>query len=323
MSDAGGDGWQYTASYRSNRQFAAAIGRSVGSLVLPMPSWMRALTVRCLLTRTTLRADARGISGGCGPLSADAAGPCPWSDVTDIVIWQYNYLRIIGIARRGDSPGYVAADKATGAIVRVAPPERSLQGGDRTTRRARHKAHEKLGPPFPEIMAPDGTPCGVGSVLTTNGRSVDLDQLVAATQRFAPHVQVTDLSAAVWPPLVNAPAPGRAMPFEYLASWVELIGWRRSWWALGVALSSFVLFSPSTHLGPALRVAVGGLALLLLIGRALVVRRRRWRTRHAAARLASRHDEAPGLSDASPRRGRFAVRPFSRKGVILSRRTGT
>ena len=58
MNNTAGDEWHYTASYGWNRQSVAAIGKSLSSLVLPMPAWMRTLTLRCLLTRTAVRASA-------------------------------------------------------------------------------------------------------------------------------------------------------------------------------------------------------------------------------------------------------------------------
>lgn len=248
----GGGEWHYAASYGWNGHSAVAIGKSLSSLILPMPFWMRALVVRCLLTRTALRADARGISGSCGPLSAGAADPCPWSDVTDIVIWEYNYLKIIGIARRRDAADYVTADEATATAVRT----------PRQSRQSRHKARGQRWPRFPAIMAPDGAPYGAGNVVTTNGWCANADLLVTAARRFAPHVRVVDLSGTLWPQPTPGLGPGTnpsdGWPFEYLSSLAELIGWRRLLWALGAALSAFVLIFAGSHLGPALRAAHGG-----------------------------------------------------------------
>jgi hypothetical protein len=195
---------------------------------------------------------AHGISGNCGPLSAGAPGPCPWSDVTGIVIWEYNYLKIIGITRRGDAAGYGTADEATATTVRT----------PRQARRSQHKAHRQQRPRYPAIMAPDGTPNGAANLVTTNGWCVNADLLVAAARRFAPHVQVTDLSGILWPQRTPGPAPrirrpSDDLPFEFLFSLIELIGWRRFWWMLGVALSAFLLFAAGSHLGPALRAARG------------------------------------------------------------------
>ena len=103
MDNADAGGWCYTARYGWNWQSARAISSALGSLALPMPPWFRAVVARCLLTRTALHADAQGISGSVGPLSAGLAGPCPWKDVTNIVVWDYGHLRIIGLARRGDA----------------------------------------------------------------------------------------------------------------------------------------------------------------------------------------------------------------------------
>jgi hypothetical protein len=256
MNNTGGGDWRYTASYGWNRRSAAAFGKSLGSLVLPMPAWLRTLTVRCLLSRTAVRADARGIAGSCGPSPADAADSCAWSDVTDIVIWEYNYLKIIGIACRGDETGYVTADETMAAIVRKPQAtEQTQHAGHLKTSRSRHKAHEQ--PRFPAIMAPDGTPRGAANLLTTNGLCVDTGLLVAAVRRFAPHVQVVDLSRAVWALPAGTADQDYQSFFGYFNSLIELIGWRRFLWALGVALSVFVLFSAGSHLGPALRAAHG------------------------------------------------------------------
>ena len=103
MDNADAEGWCYTARYGWNWRSARAISSALGSLALPMPPWFRAVVARCLLTRTALHADAQGISGSVGPLSAGLAGPCPWKDVTNIVVWDYGHLRIIGLARRGDA----------------------------------------------------------------------------------------------------------------------------------------------------------------------------------------------------------------------------
>lgn len=381
MDNMGGGEWHYTASYGWNRQSAVAIGKSLSSLVLPMPFWMRTLVVRCLLARTALHADAQGISGSCGPLTADAANPCPWSDVTDIVIWKHNYLKIIGIARRDDAAEYVTADEATATAVRTS----------RQSRRSRRKTHQRPQPRFPAIMAPDGVPYGAGNVLTTNGWCVNADLLVTAARRFAPHVQVVGLSGTLWhqpaPDFKPSTNPRDDWPFEYISSLVELIGWRRFLWALGVASSALVLILAGSHLEPALRaahgagtrgvwvaeqcagsvgdciwygefvlpdgtivhshvryagtvtpgylgqtvpaldsgagdevypvsgtdkwindvlgLAAGGLALLLLIWRCLLARRRRWRSRHLATRLISDHDGATGSSRASLRPSRL------------------
>jgi len=86
MGDTGSEAWQYTASYGWNWRSIAAMGRSLSSLVLPMPSWLRAVAARGLLTRTALHADARGISGSCWPSPPGGAEPCPWSEDTDILI---------------------------------------------------------------------------------------------------------------------------------------------------------------------------------------------------------------------------------------------
>ena len=102
MDNADAGGWCYTARYGWNWRSARAISSALGSLALPMPPWFRAVVARSLLTRTALHADAQGICGSVGPLSPGLADPCPWKDVTNIVVWDYGYLRIIGLARRAD-----------------------------------------------------------------------------------------------------------------------------------------------------------------------------------------------------------------------------
>src|SRR6202040_236539 len=104
MGNAKAGEWRYTARYGWDWRSARAISKALGSLALPMPPWFRAVVARGLLTRTALHADAQGIWGSAGPLPAGPTGPCPcpWKDVTNIVVWNYDHLRIIGIARRGD-----------------------------------------------------------------------------------------------------------------------------------------------------------------------------------------------------------------------------
>ena len=57
----------------------------------------------------TLNRAARRPRGHLGERRAVAAGPtgptgpCPWQDITEVVVWNYDHLRIIiGLAHRGD-----------------------------------------------------------------------------------------------------------------------------------------------------------------------------------------------------------------------------
>ena len=128
MGDANAGGWRYTARYEWNWRSVRAIGGALGSLTRPMPPWFRAVVARCLLTRTALHVDAEGIwgSGGAAPAGPGGPRPTPWKDVTDIVVWDYNHLRIIGIARRGDAIGGGPAARALAshAPAQARPPRR-------------------------------------------------------------------------------------------------------------------------------------------------------------------------------------------------------
>jgi hypothetical protein len=175
MGNANAGGWRYTARYGWNWRSARAISAALGSLALPMPPWFRAVVARCLLTRTALHADGEGIWGSGGPRPAGPAGPCPcpWKDVTDIVVWDYNHLRIIGLARRGDALGGGPAARALAsrAPLQSRPPRR------RTV--LRH-------PSYAAFIAPDGSPYGAANVLTANGWCVDRARLQETVRHFAP-----------------------------------------------------------------------------------------------------------------------------------------
>ena len=121
MGNAKAGGWRYTARYGWNWRSARAISGALSAFALPTPPWFRAVVARCLLTRTALQADAEGIWGSAGPRPAGPGGrcPCAWKDITDVVVWDYHHLRIIGLARRGDTIGGGPA-VAVGALALVA-----------------------------------------------------------------------------------------------------------------------------------------------------------------------------------------------------------
>jgi hypothetical protein len=121
-----------------------------------MPPWFRPVVTRCLLTRTALHADAQGIWRSAGSLSAEPTGSCPWSEITEVVVWQYDHLKIIGLARRGDMVGSGPAARAMAA--------RTLQQSHPTRRRTSRRH-----PSYPAFIAPDGSPYDVANVVTANG----------------------------------------------------------------------------------------------------------------------------------------------------------
>jgi len=71
------------------------------------------LAVRGMLTRAALRADSRGIAGNCGPLELEPGGRVPWRDITHILVWKFNYLTIVAVARRNDELAYGSAADGT------------------------------------------------------------------------------------------------------------------------------------------------------------------------------------------------------------------
>ena len=164
----------------------------------------------------------RGHRGGAGP-PPTGAGPCPWKDVTEIVVWNYDHLRIIGLARRGDTVG-------------GGPPARALAPRapqpSRPTRRRAVRRH----PTYSLFIAPDGSPYDAANVVTTNGWCVDTARLQAIVRHFAPRARFVDLSGATRA-RIGGPI---GYAFEILAGLVELIGWRRLGWLLGVAASAAV-----------------------------------------------------------------------------------
>ena len=255
-----------------------------GPVALPMPPWFRAVVARCLLTRTALHADARGICGSVGPLSAGLAGPCPWKDVTNIVVWDYGHLRIIGLARRGDA-------------VFGGPAVRAL--ASRTS---------NFHPSYPAFIAPDGSPYDAANVVTANGWCVDTARLQATVRHFAPHARFVDLSGVSAAPDSDGPL---GFAFEVLAGLTELIGWRRLGWLLGVAASAAVLaaaaanFATQSH--APIGMTVGAVALALFIWRAVAVRRRRRRSRHPETWLGSGREDAESSPLTRLRRSRLAA----------------
>lgn len=295
MGNANAGTWHYTARYGWNWRSAKAISAALGSLVLPMPSWFRMVVTRCLLSRTALHADAHGIWGSAGPLPPGSVGPCPWQDVTEIVVWQYDHLKIIGLARRGDVVGGGPAAKALASHT----PRQVRPGRNRAFRRH---------PTYPAFIAPDGSPYDAGNVVTANGWCVDTARLAATVRHFAPRVQFVDLSG------VTA-APESGGPFEFavevFAGLVELIGWRRLGWLLGVAASAVVLAVSAASLGTQgyapFGVTVGALALVLFMWRAAAARRRRRRSTHPESWLESGREDAEGPLLSALRRGRLAA----------------
>jgi hypothetical protein len=290
MRNANAGGWRYTARYGWNWRSARAIGRGLVSLALPMPRWFRVLVARCLMTRTALHADAQGIWGSAGPLPAGPAGPCPWTDVTDIVVWQYDHLKIIGLARRGD-------------VAVAGPAARALaSSASRQPRPVRHRAFRRH-PSVPAFIAPDGSPYGAANVVTTNGWCVDTARLQATVRHFAPRARFLDLSA-----VSVAPESGAPFPVEAVAGLIELIGWRRLGWLAGVAASAAVLaVSAAGLVAGGYAVAVGALALALFTWRAVAVRRRRRRVERPEAWLESGREDAGSSPLARLRRGRLAA----------------
>jgi hypothetical protein len=312
MGNANAGGWHYTARYGWNWRSARAICRALGSLALPMAPWFRAVVGRCLLTRTALRADAHGIWGSAGSLSAGPVSPCPWKEVTDIVVWEYDHLKIIGLARRGDAVGGAPAARA---LASGAPRQSS------PTRRRALRRH----PSFPAFIGPDGSPCDATNVVTANGWCVDTARLQATVRHFAPHARFADLSG-----VSVSPDSGGPFGFEVLAGIFESIGWRRLGWLLGVAASTAVLAVATANLGTQshapIGVTVGALAVALFILRAVAVRRRRRRSEHPEAWLESGREDAESSPLTRLRRGRLAawtlrVSPFA--GWRGRQRTGT
>jgi hypothetical protein len=300
MGNAKAGEWRYTACYGWNWRSARAISSALGSLALPMAPWFRAVVARCLLTRTALHADARGIwgsAGSAGALPAGQAGPCPcpWKEVTDIVVWEYDHLKIIGLARRGDAVGGGPAARALAS--------RTPQQSHPTRRRALRRH-----PSYPAFIAPDGSPYDAANVVTANGWCVDTARLQATVRHFAPHARFVDLSGVSVAPDSGGPF---GFPFEVLAGMFELIGWRRLGWLLGVAASTAVLVVAAANLGTQSRapigVAVGALVLAAFSGRAVAVRRRRRRSGHPEIWLESGREEAEGSALTRFRRGPLAA----------------
>jgi hypothetical protein len=295
MGNAQAGAWRYTARYGWNWRSARAISRATGSLALPMPPWLRTVVGRSLLTRTALHADAQGIWGSAVPLSAGPEGPCPWKDVAEIVVWDYDHLRIIGLARRGDTVGAGPAARAVASRA----PEHSYPARRRAFRRH---------PSYPAFIAPDGSPYDIGNVVTTNGWCVDTARLQATVRHFAPRAQFVNLSG-----LSAGPDSGGPLEFavEVVAGLLELIGWRRLGWLLGAAASAAVLAVAAANLGTQshapIGVTVGALALALFLWRAAAVRRRRRRAAHPEAWLDSGREDAERSPLAGLRRGRLAA----------------
>ena len=299
MGNGNSSGWRYSARYGWNWRSARAISGALASLALPMPPWFRAVVARCLLSRTALHADGEGIWGSGSAMQARArqAGPCPypWKDITDVVVWDYHHLRIIGLARRGDALGGGPAARALAsrAPLQSRPPRRRAV--------LRH-------PSYAAFIAPDGSPYGAANVLTANGWCVDKARLQATVRHFAPHARFVDLSGVSVGPESGGPF---GFAFEIVAGLTELIGWRRLGWLLGVGAATAVLAVSAASLGTGgdapIGVAVGAVALVALGWRAVAVRRRRRRAAHPEAWLESGREDAEGSPLSRFRRGRLAA----------------
>ena len=265
---------------------------------------------RCLLTRIALHADAEGIRGSAGPRPAGAAGPCPcpWKDVTDVVVWDYHHLRIIGLARRGDAIGGGPAARAVAS------------GASRPVAPAPAPGRVRRHPSYPAFIAPDGSPYDACNVVTANGWCVDRARLQATVRHFAPHVRFVDLSGVSVGPESGGPF---GFAFEVLAGLAELVGWRRLGWLLGAAVAAAVLAVAAASLGTRgyalVGVIAGALALALFIVRAVAVRRRRRRSERPEAWLESGREDAERSPLAWLRRGRPAA--WALRG--LGRSTGS
>jgi hypothetical protein len=298
MGNANAGGWRYTARYGWNWRSVRAIGGALGSLTRPTPPWFRAVVARCLLTRTALHVDAEGIwgSGGAAPAGPGGLRPTPWKDVTDIVVWDYNHLRIIGLARRGDAIGGGPAARALAsrATTQARPPRRRAQ--------LRH-------PSYAAFIAPDGSPYGAAYVVTANGWCVDTARLQAAVRHFAPHARFVNLSGVSLVP--EYPRALVEIVFEFLAGVIEVIGGRRLGWLIGVAAAAAALAAAAGNLGTnshaPIGVTVSALALVGLGWRAVAVRRRRRRAEHPEGWLESGREDAEGSRLAGLRRGRLAA----------------
>jgi hypothetical protein len=296
MGNANANGWRYTASYGWNWRSVRAIGGALGSLTLPMPPWFRAVAGRSLLARTALHADAEGIWGSAGPHPAGASAPCPWKDITEIVVWDYNHLRIVGLARRGDSIG---GGPAARALTSRAPAQ------SRPLRRRAVLRH----PSYAAFIAPDGSPYDATYVVTANGWCVNPARLQATVRHFAPHARFVNLAG-----VSIAPEIRRALveiAFEFVAGVMEVIGWRRFGWLIGVAVAAAALAMAVGNLGTNSRAPIGvtvsALALIGLGWRAVVVRRRRRRGEHPEDWLGSAREDVEGSWLRGLRRGRLAA----------------
>jgi hypothetical protein len=312
MGNAHAGAWRYTARYGWNWRSARTVSAALGSLALPMPPWLRMVVARCLMRRTALHADAEGIWGSAGPLPDGSAEPCPWQDVTEIVVWNHDHLRIIGLTHRGD-------------VVGSGPSARALTPTPQQPRPARRRTFRRH-PTYPAFIAPDGSPYDIANVLTTNGWCVDIPRLQATVRHFAPRARFVDLSKVT--------APESTGPVEYgveiLAGLMELIGWRRLGWLLGVAASAAVLAVAAANTGTQslapVGVTVGALALALFTWRAVAVRRGRRRSAHPEAWLESGREDQGSSPLARLRRGRLAawtLRLGARAGWRGRRRRGT
>lgn len=287
----------YTVTYGWNSRLVTAI-ETLAALIRPMPGWLRVTAARDLLTRTTLRATAEGITG-----SSSGAGTYPWNSITHIVIWRHRGLRIVGVVRRDDGD---QADVPWGTAVWGNSMWRRLQNRgprdrhdrydpDKRTKRDQSK-RQAVGvrqsstiARHLQIMAPDGMPFGTENLLTTDGWAVDARRLNWTARRFAPQVTVVNLTHHAW-----VPHTADDDPISVVGEFLEAIHlpWRRLLWTLGVAFSTWGVVDDSRKLdsgllparavgGHVLGLALASIALLALLVRWGFLLRRRWRGRRS------------------------------------------
>ncbi len=145
-------------------------------IVVPTPLWIRVLTfgffglgglviaTASLTFRTAIRVDHAGVMLRRYALQLSSATSYPWEDIQRLLIWKYNRLKRLGIQRR-----------------EAAPPL--------PTRAIRPMAANYL-----EVSAP-GVPLDIAATAATAvGWHLNEDRLIRAVARFAPTVEVVDVT---------------------------------------------------------------------------------------------------------------------------------